>query len=77
MKIGQERVRSSAGRIGVANAVCRTTTTMRKDYRNEIRQKLGTKAWIRFDNGFSVRPCLLVDMSNSGVRLMIEDLRAR
>ena len=46
---------------------------MPKDYRNERRHKLGTEAWIRFDNGFSVRPCMLLDMSNKGVRLMLNE----
>jgi hypothetical protein len=48
------------------------TTTMRKDKRKAARNKSGTKAWIRFDNGFSVRPCLVVDLSNAGVRLIVE-----
>jgi hypothetical protein len=48
------------------------TTTMRKNNRSAARSKQGTKAWIRFDNGFSVRPCLVVDLSNAGVRLIVE-----
>jgi hypothetical protein len=45
---------------------------MRKEYRNAARSRHGTKAWIRFDNGFSVRPCLVVDLSTVGVRLIVE-----
>jgi len=45
---------------------------MRKNYRAAARSKLGTKAWIRFDDGFSVRPCLVADLSNVGVRLIVE-----
>jgi len=36
----------------------------------------GTKAWIRFDNGFSVRPCLLADLSRWGVRIMVNEPHA-
>ena len=46
---------------------------MTKDYRNDRRHKLGTEAWIRFDNGFSVRPCVLLDMSKKTVRLMVNE----
>ena len=49
---------------------------MRKDKRKSARSKLGTTAWIRFDNGFSVRPCLVADFSNSGVRLIVEEPHA-
>jgi hypothetical protein len=46
---------------------------MRKDYRNERRQELGIEAWIRFDDGFSVRPCMILDMSNSSVRIELSE----
>ena len=46
---------------------------MRKEQRGELRERMGTKAWIRFDDGFSVRECLLVDYSNTGVRLMVDE----
>ena len=47
---------------------------MRKNLRSEFRyKKKGLKAWIRFDDGFSVRPCLLVDMSVGGVRLVVDE----
>ena len=46
---------------------------MRKNLRSEARLNKGTTAWIRFDDGFSVRPCLLVDMSNAGVRLVVDE----
>lgn len=36
---------------------------------------MGTKAWIRFDEGFSVRTCRLVDLSHSGVRLQVASPR--
>jgi hypothetical protein len=46
---------------------------MRKEYRNATRQRLGTRAWIRFDDGFSVRPCFVADLSSTGVRLVVEE----
>jgi hypothetical protein len=46
---------------------------MRKDYRKAKRERMGTKAWIRFDDGFSVRECVLADLSSSGVRLLVDE----
>jgi hypothetical protein len=46
-----------------------------RDLRKAARRKLGTKAWIRFDDGFSVRPCWIVDLSNAGVRIELEEPR--
>ena len=45
---------------------------MRKDFRNAPRGRIGATAWIRFDDGFSVRACRLIDQSNSGVRLLVD-----
>ena len=45
---------------------------MRKDSRKDKREDVGTKAWIRLDEGFSVRACRLVDLSNSGVRILVD-----
>ncbi len=45
---------------------------MRKDSRKDKREDVGTKAWVRLDGGFSVRACRLVDLSNSGVRILVE-----
>ena len=45
---------------------------MRKDLRKASREKMGTKAWIRFDGGFSVRACRLIDLSSNGFRIMVE-----
>jgi hypothetical protein len=44
---------------------------MRKDYRKAVRSPVGKKVWIRFDDGFSVRECRLVDMSTGGVRIQV------
>lgn len=45
---------------------------MSRDARRAGRELLGTKAWIRFDDGFSVRACRVLDLSSKGVRLMVE-----
>ena len=45
---------------------------MRKDLMNDPRGRVGAKAWIRFDDGFSVRACRLIDQSNSGVRILVD-----
>jgi hypothetical protein len=45
---------------------------MRKDLRQRPRAAVGSKAWIRFDDGFSVRACRLVDQSRTGFRIMVD-----
>jgi hypothetical protein len=45
---------------------------MRRDSRNASREATGAKVWIRFDDGFSVRACRLIDLSNTGVRIMVD-----
>lgn len=45
---------------------------MRKDPRTTPRQEMGSKAWIRFDDGFSVRACRVLDLSNTGARIMVD-----
>jgi hypothetical protein len=45
---------------------------MSRDARRAGREALGTKAWIRFDDGFSVRACRVMDLSSRGVRLAVE-----
>jgi PilZ domain len=45
---------------------------MFKDWRKTLRTPVGSKVWIRFDNGFSVRECRLVDQSNGGIRILID-----
>lgn len=49
---------------------------MRKEQRESERENLGTKAWIRFDDGFSVRSCVVADLSGSGVRLVVDEPHA-
>jgi hypothetical protein len=44
--------------------------------RSESPEQLGIRAWIRFDNGFSVRPCVVADLSHSGVRIVVDEPHA-
>jgi hypothetical protein len=43
-----------------------------RDLRKDDRSKIGGKVWIRFDDGFSVRACKLVDLSKGGVRIKVD-----
>jgi hypothetical protein len=45
---------------------------MRKDSRKAAREATGTKAWIRFDDGFSVRACRLINLSHTGIRIAVD-----
>lgn len=45
---------------------------MRKDYRKSLRRRLGSRAWIRPDGSFAVRPCRVVDLSERGVRIEVD-----
>ena len=45
---------------------------MRKDFRQTPRAAIGSKAWIRFDDGFSVRACRLVELSSTGIRIVVD-----
>ena len=47
-----------------------------KEYRQAARERLGTRAWIRFDEGFPVRPCVVANLSNTGVRLLLDEPHA-
>jgi hypothetical protein len=46
---------------------------MQKDHRQAARERLGTAGWIRFDNGFAVRTCVVVDLSHKGARLLVTE----
>jgi hypothetical protein len=53
---------------------------MRKELRGAARERKGTTVWIRFDDGFSVRACRLIDLSGTGARIMVDaphDVAAR
>ncbi len=43
-----------------------------RDARKLPRRKSGSKAWMRFEGEFAVRPCTIVDISDSGVRLTLD-----
>ena len=42
------------------------------DKRRASRRKVGAKAWIRLDEGFAVRPCQVVDLSDTGVQISLD-----
>jgi hypothetical protein len=43
-----------------------------KNNRKSLRRSLGTDACIRLDGGFAARPCKVIDISDTGVRIRIE-----
>src|SRR5262249_27381264 len=44
----------------------------RGNKRQAARVKSGTPAWIRLDGGFATRPCRLLDVSDTGVRIAVD-----
>jgi hypothetical protein len=44
----------------------------RTERRKSGRRTLGSRAWIRLDSSFAVRPCRVMDLSPTGARLSIE-----
>jgi hypothetical protein len=43
-----------------------------KDQRKSTRRSINTRGWIRVDGGFAVRPCGVLDLSETGARLSFE-----
>ena len=43
-----------------------------KEQRKASRRKVGAKAWIGLDGGFAKRPCNVVDLSDTGVQIIID-----
>jgi hypothetical protein len=43
-----------------------------RDQRKSTRRSINTRGWIRVDGGFAVRPCSVLDVSDTGARLSIE-----
>ena len=39
--------------------------------RKAERRKSGANAWIRLDGGFAMRPCNMVDLSDTGVQITV------
>jgi hypothetical protein len=50
------------------------TISIRKssEQRKSTRKTINSRAWVRLDGGFAVRPCSVVDLSEKGARLSIE-----
>ena len=46
--------------------------TRSRDPRKSPRQKSGSKAWIRVEGEFAIRSCTIADVSDSGVRLILD-----
>jgi len=44
----------------------------RIERRRSARSTHGSRAWIRLDDSFAVRPCRVLDLSPTGARLSIE-----
>jgi hypothetical protein len=45
---------------------------MMNSARKASRRKMGAAAWIRPEEGFSVRKCIISDISPTGVRLLVD-----
>ena len=43
-----------------------------KDRRKSTRKPHNANAWIRLDEGFAVRPCKLIELSNTGLRISVD-----
>jgi hypothetical protein len=44
----------------------------KKELRKTSRKKVGATAWIRLDGGFAVRSCRVIDLSDSGVQILLD-----
>jgi hypothetical protein len=45
---------------------------MRKDFGTAARTAIGSKVWIRLDDGFSVRECRLTELSSGEIRILVK-----
>jgi hypothetical protein len=41
----------------------------KKEHRKANRRNVGANAWLRLDEGFAVRPCNVIDLSDTGVQV--------
>jgi hypothetical protein len=57
--------------FGRTQAYKLSSTRKPKEQRRASRREVGAKAWIRLDGGFAVRPCNVVDLSDTGVQITI------
>lgn len=58
--------------FGRREAYSYSTPRKSRDLRAAQRKKLGSKAWIRPDGGFSVQACTVMDLSDTGVRISVD-----
>ena len=42
-----------------------------KEQRRASRRKFSADAWIRLDGGFALRPCRVIDLSDTGVQISV------
>jgi len=42
-----------------------------KEQRRASRRKFSADAWIRLDGGFALRPCSVIDLSDTGVQISV------
>ena|SRR5271166_3771355 len=42
-----------------------------KELRRASRRKVSADAWIRLDGGFAMRPCSVIDLSDTGVQISV------
>ena len=47
-----------------------------KEQRKAARRKAGAQAFIRLEGGFAVRPCAVIDLSESGVKIAIDEAKS-
>ena len=45
---------------------------MRKSSGKVLPKEAGTRAWIRIDDGFSIRACRLLELSGKGARIAVD-----
>ena len=43
-----------------------------KEQRKASRRKISANGFIRLDGGFAVRPCVVIDLSDTGVKISID-----
>jgi hypothetical protein len=41
----------------------------KKEHRKANRKNVAANAWLRLDEGFAVRPCSVIDLSDTGVQV--------
>lgn len=44
-----------------------------RDLRKAPRRKIGSQGWIRVEGGFAVRRCKVIDMSNTGLQIAVQN----